>query len=101
MKSKILLFSLLAVVAFSGCKKDEETTTTTGGGNTSANTTAITNKNWKLTAYTVNPAYDYFQTGTPVTNLIGALMPCELDNLYNLTTSNTYTIDEGATKCSA
>ncbi len=97
MKIKILLICLLATTLFNGCKKDEEPTTTPTP--TSKKATLI-DKNWKQTAWTVNPAYDYAGTGA-VTNLIGYIAPCELDNITVYTTSNTYTEDEAATKCSA
>ncbi len=97
MKSKILLICLLATVTFAGCKKDEETTSTPTPTSKKA---LLIDKNWKVTAYTVNPAYNYSGTGA-VTNLIGYIAPCELNNITLYVTANTYTIDEGATKCSA
>ena len=97
MKLKFLLVCLLATTLFNGCKKDEEEPTTTP--TTSTNKTLLIDKNWKLTAYTVNPAYNL--CGTPMTNLLGCVPPCSLDDITVYTTTNTYTIDEGASKCSA
>lgn len=96
MKIKILLVCLLATTLFNGCKKDEETTSTP---TTSSKKALLIDKNWKLTAYTADPAYD--MGFGPMTNLIGYIQPCELDNITVYTTSNTYTEDEAATKCSA
>jgi Lipocalin-like domain len=98
MKSKILLICLLATVSFAGCKKDEETPTPTP--TPSSKKSILIDKSWKLTAFTVDPAYNYGGTG-PMTNLIGYIAPCELNDITLYTTTNTYTIDEGATKCSA
>ncbi len=97
MKIKILLVCLLATTLFNSCKKDEDTTSTP---TTSTKKSLLIDKNWKQTAWTVNPAYNYAGTGA-VTNLIGYIAPCELNDITVYTTSNTYTIDEGATKCSA
>lgn len=96
MKIKILLVCLLATTLFNGCKKDEEPTTTPTPSSKKA---TLIDKNWKLTAYTSNPGYD--MGSGPMTNLIGYIPPCELNDITVYTTSNTYTIDEGATKCSA
>lgn len=81
------------------CKKDEPAASSST--TTDTKTALLCGKNWMLTAYTVNPGIDYYGTGTLLTNLIGTVQPCELNNLLNFSTSNTYTIDEGATKCSA
>ena len=97
MKSKILLICLLATVTFAGCKKDEEATPTP---TPSSKKSLLIDKNWKLTAFTVDPAYNYGGTGA-MTNLIGYIAPCELNNITVYTTTNTYTIDEGTTKCSS
>ena len=61
MKLKFLLVCLLATTLFNGCKKDEEEPTTTP--TTSTNKTLLIDKNWKLTAYTVNPAYHQVNMG--------------------------------------
>lgn len=98
MKIKILLVCLLATTLFNGCKKDEETTTTTT--TPTAKTDLLCGKNWMLTAYTINPAYDFFHTGTPVTDLMGSMQPCLYNNITTYSTNLSYVVDEGATKCS-
>lgn len=99
MKIKILSICLIASTLFNSCKKDEPAASSST--TTDTKTDLLCGKNWMLTACTVNPGIDYYGTGTLLTNLIGTIQPCELNNLINFTTSGSFTIDEGATKCSA
>lgn len=97
MKIKFLLICLLATTLFNGCKKDEETTTPTPN-TPSAKTDLLCGKNWLLTAYTINPAYNFYGTGL-ITNLMGSMQPCLLNNLTVYSTNLSYLVDEGASVC--
>lgn len=97
MKIKILFICLLATTLFNGCKKDEETATPTPT-TPSAKTDLLCGKNWMLTAYTINPAYNYFGTGL-VTDLMGSMQPCMLNNLTIYSTNLSYLVDEGPSLC--
>lgn len=105
-----LLFS--AAMLLSGCSKDKDdnaATSNTGGGlisggdngggnNGGDNQTAVQllcDKNYKLTAASISPAYmgstDYF-----------AMLPtCSTDDIFRFAQNGTVTIDEGAEKCDA
>src|SRR6185295_18397044 len=77
MKPKIQLFALslmiTVVITILSCEKDKEEPAVM------TKTELITTGTWKLTAYTSNPAYDWYGTGNYATNILNALNPCEAD----------------------
>lgn len=76
------------------CKKDEETTTPAP-----TNKDKLVGKNWTLSAYSIEPAIDIDGNGTQENNLMPFLQACNLDDFYDLNSDNTYTAEEGASKC--
>lgn len=82
-----------------GCKKDEEAAATTTPTPTPTKTELLTGKNWKITAATIDPAIDWNDNGTLVTDIYAQLAPCEQDDLTKFNTNFTVTEDEGAIKC--
>lgn len=102
MKTKnsiIALCLLVAGMAFSGCsdKKDDPAPTTPAPEPTK--TELLTGKNWKLTAMTSDPAINWGTGGAMVTDLYAQMSACDKDDISVFNVNNTYTDDEGATKC--
>lgn len=62
-------------------------------------TELLTSRNWKLTAATVNPAFDYFGDKRQITNIYAGLAPCTLDDLYRYEKPNLFTITDGIIIC--
>lgn len=87
MKYSVLLFSLVALLTFTGCQKDDPPAPLTK--------TDLISRNWKITA----------ASGTfpplPAVDLLAQLPACEKDNIIKIQSNGTYTEDEGATKCNA
>jgi len=83
---KFLLPVALMLIFIASCDKDDTKTT---------KDYLISKSCWYLSkAETQNPD----QTWSDVTNLI--YKPCDFDNCMNLKADGTFTVDEGATKCS-
>lgn len=90
---RTMLFALALVgIAFTGCKKDKDETK-------ADKTSMLAEKNWKMTAATIDPAIDWFGNGTLVTNLYAQLPACAKDDLTTFRKNGTVAFDEGATKC--
>lgn len=87
MKRTIILFALLvSLITFStSCKKSNDTTADA--------VSMLMNKNWKLTAGTVSPA---FMGHTDFFTLLSA---CDHDNLMKFMANNVLVYDQGATRC--
>ncbi len=87
-KAFVAMLSLLATFNMTSCKDDDvqpdQTQLLTGG-------------NWKLTAFTSDPAFEWF--GTPVTNIYAQLPACIKDDLTTFKPSGTVNFDEGPSKC--
>ena len=87
-----------STLAFTSCKKDkkdpepEEPTPVV-----LTNTQKISNKNFKLTAATIDPGVP--TGGTTITDWYAQMDDCEKDDLINFSENGTYKDDEGATKC--
>ncbi len=79
--------------AISSCKKDEYNNPMPG--KTKAD--ILTSKIWKQTARTISPTVDI--NDTMVTDLYALDYECDKDDLYKFKKDNTFTQDEGATKC--
>ena len=97
MKPKIQLFALplmiTVVISILSCEKDKEEPAVM------TKTELITTGTWKLTAYTSNPAYDWYGTGNYATNILNALNPCEADGFDAYKNNGIVEINEGALKC--
>lgn len=104
---KLLKISALCLVLagsslfLTNCKKDKKTedtsTPTPAPAPAPTNTEKLTGKNFKITAMTVNPGINVM--GTTITDLYAQMDACTKDNIFNFKTNNTYTEDEGPTKC--
>jgi len=81
------------IVGVTSCKKDATPTPAP------TKTELLTGKNWKVTAFTSNPAIDWTGTGVMVTDIYAQMQACEKDDLFMFNTNGTTTDDEGATKC--
>lgn len=91
---RTMLFALVMVgVAFTGCKKDKDETKADKTG-------MLVEKQWQATAYTIDPAIDWFGNGTLVTNIFAQLPACAKDDVTIFHKNGTVAFDEGASKCS-
>lgn len=106
-----LQFLLAAALLVTGCGKDKDDSATPsnssgslngggnggggggggGGGQTAAQ--SLVDRNYKLTASTVNPAYQ------GQTDLFASLPPCNTDDILRFASGGTWTLDEGASMC--
>ena len=77
----------IATVTFSGCKKDKD----------DSNTDKLTDKNWKVTALTVDPPLNV--GGTLVSNVYSQIPACNQNDLTIFKDNGSVTFDEGVTKC--
>lgn len=85
-------FTLISIVVFTlfSCKKENNST--------DENSIAIiTDAMWKLSS---SIAVSTYTGGSFETDLLDGLPVCKTDNLFQFNPNNTFTIDEGATKCS-
>ena len=89
MKKNILLIAVTVISIFTitACKKSSEQPADVAS--------LLMNKNWKISALTVSPAY----MGT--TDIFASWPSCEKDNFYQFKASNVFLTDEGSTKCYA
>lgn len=96
LKLKTMFFAIaLLGIAFTSCEEDKK-------DETKADKTALlTEKNWKVTAMTVDPAIDLFGTGTPVTNVYAQMPACVKDDVTIFRKNGTVAFDEGGSKCAA
>jgi hypothetical protein len=95
-------FCAIAAIAFSSlvftnCKKDKKDPEPEPVVVPPTNSEKLTNKNFRLTASTVDPA---FNDGTTlITDVYAQMDACEKDDILRFNTNGTGTNDEGATKC--
>ncbi|HSI90463.1 MAG TPA: lipocalin family protein [Adhaeribacter sp.] len=80
---------------FTGCDNDDDDV------QAKTRTELLTVNPWRLTTFTVEPGRDINGDGVPDTNLFAFLPPCTQDDLTVFRTNNTYTEEEGPTKCDA
>lgn len=96
MKSKFRiitwLFFIPVIAAVSSCNKDDDDRVKT-------KTELITSGSWKLTAYTSDPAYDWYGSGVYATDILAALNPCEADGFDTYKINGILEINEGSLKC--
>ena len=94
MKNYLLLLAVAATVSFTSCSKDDDDATPA-----KSKTEYLTASGWKVTSVTVDPAIDFDGDGTKETDLLPFSQACNLDDLTVFKTDQTYTEEEGATKC--
>jgi len=94
MKLEIQSIALMLIItATLSCKKNKEE------NNNPTKTELLTTGTWKYTASIISPAYDYYGTGTPVTNIFGIMYACEKDDFETFKTNGIWEYNEGSTKC--
>ena len=91
MKNYLLLLALVSTVFLTSCSDDDE--------EVKSKTELLTASGWKLTEFTVNPAFDYDNDGTTETNLLPFVPACSQDDLTIYNADKTYAEDEGGSKC--
>ena len=96
MKRSFLLLTLAALAALSGCKNDDPPSPF------SARMELLAGTPWIATAFTINPAVR-LNNGQVTSDLLAASSPCANDDVLNfrLNPDRTFTLEEGATKCSS
>ena len=95
MKQKYkLALVVLAIMLnlFSSCDRDPVAPAKT-------TTELLTAGSWKYTACIVTPAYDYYGTGNPVTDIFAIMKPCEKDDFEVYKTNGIWEYNHGPTKC--
>ncbi len=92
MRKTIVLNVLVFAVAlsFNSCKDDEPTLSVKE---------YITSNNWKAKSITINPAYDWYHTGTAITDLMADWDDCIKDDLTIFETNGNLCMGSGAIKC--
>jgi len=78
------------------CQKDKHDDTVTP---TTTKTELLTTETWKYIGAVIDPAYDYYGDGTPVTNIFDIMKACEKDDFEVYQTNGTWEYNEGPTKC--
>jgi hypothetical protein len=84
----ILVAGVVALLL--SCKKDEKSKT---------RTELLTSGSWHVTAYEVDPAFDWDGDGDLETNVYEIMDQCIKDDHTTFNADGTGTLDEGATKC--
>lgn len=88
-KMRIGLLTIFALVLLIGaCKKDEKSTTE-----------LLVDHQWRITAFTSDPAVDWTGTGVLVTDVFSQFEACEKDDLTIFKSGGVVNFDEGAIKC--
>lgn len=92
----IILLVLGLVILTGSCKKDKEDDPKT-------KTELLTTGSWKFTAFTVDPPYPIFDDQGNIIgtsdDVLGNMDDCSVNDIHSFKTDNTFTFDEGATKC--
>lgn len=92
MKKLFLLCIVASLLVVSACKKDSEPT----------KKELLTGKNWKLTAYTVDPSFpivDDLGNIIYTNDFYAQMSDCDTDDLTKYNTDGTAIYDEGPSKC--
>jgi len=92
--SILLLGFMGLMLSFSACKKDAGTPTKSD---------LLSKSLWKMTAYTIDPAFPLFDGNGNIIGYSGDLLAqmnnCSKDDTYKFSLDNTLKYDEGASKC--
>ncbi len=89
--SQFLVMLFLSLLFLSSCQKGKDII------NPPSETVLLVDGPWQLAAQTVDPPVEY--NGVPVSNEFAQLLDCVTDNNLNFTSTNSFTEDEGDTKC--
>lgn len=90
MKKLLLSLVALSIIVIS-CKKDDE--------DKKPAIEYLTAHNWGYVSITISPAYDWFHTGTEITDILAPLEDCEKDDLTEFNSDGNYYILSSGTKC--
>jgi hypothetical protein len=97
MKQKIQRVALMLVISSAtlilSCKKEKN------DNPPKTKTELLTTGTWKYTACIVNPAYDYYGNGNPVTDIFAIMESCEKDDFEIFKTNGIWEYNNGPTKC--
>ena len=88
MKTKLILLAFLITGLFSACKKDKPEPDPLANAQE-----LLQNKNWKLEALTLSPAY------MGVTDVLSMWDDCERDDLFRFNPNASFLLDAGNTLC--
>ncbi len=86
----LLAISLLTT----SCDSDDE-----GDAPAPTRSEMLTARNWVITGLNVEPALDVDGDNTQENNLMPYLQACTLDDFQDFNSDNSYTIEEGPSKC--
>ena len=92
MKKATFSLLLFAIVLFA-CKKESTTPTKSPVEYLKAH-------KWAAVSLTINPASDWYETGTKITDILGANDACEKDNILGFSSDSSYFFLGGTLKCS-
>jgi hypothetical protein len=92
---RLLIFSLLSLTfMISACKKDKVV---------SSKTSLLTAGSWKMTAFTIDPAYPIYDSNFNITgyttDMFATMDACDKDDTHLFKVDYSVVTDEGATKC--
>lgn len=86
---------LSLTLVFSSCKKDSDSDPDPAP----TKKDMLVGNNWVLIGYSISPAIDFDGDGTQENNLIPYFDACNLDDFIDMKSDNTYTNEEGPSKC--
>lgn len=84
----LLLTAFIALTTVQ-CKKEDKKT----------KTELLTSGQWRITAHTANPGFDWDNDGTVSTDIYSQYDACEKDDYYVFKSDGTFEYNEGPTKC--
>lgn len=90
MKKLLLSLVALSIIVIS-CKKDDE--------DKKPAIEYLTAHQWEYVSITMSPAYDWFHTGTEITDILSPLDDCDKDDLTEFSTDGNYYILSSEIKC--
>lgn len=88
MKKLIIFLTIINIISLSSCKKDEDLT----------QTQLLCRASWILSASVINPAY-FFEDVGAITDYYAVLPTCIRDDLWIFKENESYSLEEGATRC--
>jgi hypothetical protein len=114
LSSYFTIWILISLLALTSCSKDSDdddgpsnspfgSIGNSGGNNNNNNngsrTQMLTGKTWSPVTVSINPPADVNGDGTTESDLTPLYQQCNLDDIYDFKTDQSYTGDEGPTKC--
>jgi len=90
----MILVTFIVTISFFSCKDDEDSP---------SKTDLISKNTWKVTAFTVDPAYPIFDENWNITgysnDVFATMDDCSKDDTFKFNSDNTLKLDENASKC--